>query len=783
LVDEAIRALTRDLGPRVAVVALGGYGRRVLCPGSDVDLMVLHAERRDDKVRQAAEQVFYPFWNAGIPLGHAVRTVGESLAEASDRLDVVCSLLDARPVAGDPALHEEMDRKLRATLSKQRDRWLERLAEDAAARHSGTAACSTSLEPDLKEGSGGLRDVHAVGWTLAIARDRADLIRQEERARLDRAEEFLVRLRSALHLLTAKRGDRLFRDHQIDLAPALGFDAAGGLDPADALMRGLFEHARHVEHARTLVMERARASSEPSVDDPAPLDPEGILETLAQHAGARTSPPATWLDRLESADLGERPFGWTDRMRTSFVEILAAGDAGTRALEILDRAELLAAYLPEWEAVRCRPQRDPYHRYTVDVHLAATAAIAADLISGVARDRDDQAFPAAPLSDRDRESLLLGAFLHDIGKTGEGRHVEIGQRAASAALDRMGFSEETRDAAVFLVREHLLLSDTATRRDLTDTNLVLDVAARVGDVNRLAMLYLLTIADAEATGPHAVTPWRMGLVRELVGRVEHALERRDMDTELARELDGRLARVRELLQGEPALDRFLERIPRLYVLSVPPEDVAAHFSLLSPALGSRDVRTAARAGERAGTWEVTVVAADRPGLLARMAGSLALSGLSILSAQAFTTEDGVAIDLFVVEPAFHGDIDEERWRTLRHTLRKALEGRLSLEYRVREKRRHYPQPQVDVPSEVRVMNDVSEVATVVEVEAPDRLGLLFDLARTFEELHLDVALAKVATYGPRVIDAFYVCDLYGQKIEDAEHAEEIRRAILSRLRD
>jgi [protein-PII] uridylyltransferase len=256
-----------------------------------------------------------------------------------------------------------------------------------------------------------------------------------------------------------------------------------------------------------------------------------------------------------------------------------------------------------------------------------------------------------------------------------------------------------------------------------------------------------------------------------------------MDVERAGELEARLARIRELLEGEPDVDAYLRRIPRLYLLAVPPEEVAAHFSLLSPALGSRDVRTAARAGERAGTWEVTVVAADRPGLLARMAGSLALSGLSILSAQAFTTEDGVAIDLFVVEPAFHGDIDEERWRTVRHTLRKALEGRLSLEYRVREKRRHYPQPRADVPSEVRVINDASEVATVVEVEAPDRLGLLFDLARTFEELHLDVLLAKVATYGPRVIDAFYVRDLDGQKIEDAEHAEEIRRAILSRLRD
>jgi [protein-PII] uridylyltransferase len=348
----------------------------------------------------------------------------------------------------------------------------------------------------------------------------------------------------------------------------------------------------------------------------------------------------------------------------------------------------------------------------------------------------------------------------------------------------MGVAESTRESALFLVREHLLLSDTATRRDLSDPNLVLDVAARVGDPERLAMLYLLTVADAEATGPHASTPWRLGLVRELVGRVEHVLERREMDLERAGELEERMEDVRKLLGSEPAsaVDTYLARLPRSYLLSVSAEKAASHFPMVAPPIGSTDVRTLAAAGDRPGTWELAVVAADRPGLLARMAGSLALAGLSILSAQAFTTEDGVAIDLFVVQPAFHGDIDEDRWRLVRQTLRKALEGRVSLEYRVREKRRHYPAPRADVPTEVRVLNDVSDFATVVEVEAADRLGLLFDLARTFEELHLDVSLAKVATYGPRVVDAFYIRDLYGQKVEDREHAEEIRRAILSRLK-
>ena len=742
--------------------------------------MVLHAERKGERVRLAAEQVFYPFWDAGIALGHAMRTVGECMSEAGERLDVLCSLLDARLVAGDGELFEELERRLLAAVSKRRARWLERLAEDANARHRGPAACSTSLEPELKEGSGGLRDVHAVGWAAKIS--GAELVRGDERQRLDDAEEFIVRLRSALHLLTGKRTDRLIREHQGDLAGALGFDATAGMEAPDALMRELFEHGRHVEHIRTLVLERARdpGAVHAPVSVPPPASPEDVLETLLELSATDSSPSAPWLDALDSAELGPAPFEWTERMRVAFLALLRLGGKGVPALEVIDRAGLLAAYIPEWGPVRSRPQRDPYHRYTVDVHLTATLAIATALLDGK---HGDETLTAAAAAVGDVDALLLGALLHDIGKTGEGRHVEVGERAAASALERMGVPEATREKALFLVRDHLLLSDTATRRDLADPNLVIDVAARVGDPERLAMLYLLTVADAEATGPHAATPWRLGLVRELVGRVERVLERREMDIERAGDLDDRLERARRLLDSEPAaaVAAYLERLPRAYLLAVQPEDVAAHFSLLSPAIGSTDVRTLARAGARHGTWELAIVAADRPGLLGRMAGSIALAGLSILSAQAFTTEDGVAMDLFVVEPAFHGEIDEERWRTVRHTLRKALEGRLSLEYRVREKRRHYPSPAADVATEVRVLNDVSDFATVVEVEAPDRLGLLFDLARTFEELHLDVSLAKVATYGHRVIDAFYVRDLYGEKVEDHEHAEEVRRAILSRL--
>jgi [protein-PII] uridylyltransferase len=731
-------ALAADLPAKAAVVALGGYGRRILTPASDVDLMVLHRERRPERVRTAAEGLFYPFWDAGIPLGHAVRTVDECLAEARQALDAACAMLDVRFLAGDPEPVAALRDRLLTRLRRDVPAFAARLRDDARRRHASYPSCGTALEPHLKEGAGGLRDLNAIGWIQQVA-GREDEIPPT----LDEAEEFLIRLRSALRLHTGRKGDVLLREHQPEVASAMGFDAISGIDAADSLMRVLFDHGRRTASALDL----------------------SLADALGE---ARHGPPG---DLAEAA-------AWSPAALRAFVDLLARGTEGLDALSSLDLSGTLERLVPAWSAVRCRPQRDPYHRSPVDVHLLHTAATAADILTG--DHRDDAVLRASAEAVVDREALLLGAFLHDIGKRGEGSHVEIGAQVAEETVAGIPLEAETREQVVFLVREHLLLAEVATRRDLADHDLIVDVAARVATPERLASLHVLTVADAEATGPHAATGWRLGLVRELVTKVAHVLATGEMDRERAGLLEGRRAAIRELL-GTEEVDAYLARLPHAYLLAVSPETAAAHHALLATHPGLTEVRTLAEPGERAGTWRVTVVAADRPGLLARIAGSLALEGLSILSAQAFTTADGIAVDLFDVTPAFHGDVDEERWRSFRHTLRRALEGRISLEYRVREKRRHYRAEAPDVPTEIRVLNDASGFATVVEVETGDRIGLLFDLARTFEELHLDVALAKVATYGPRVVDAFYVTRAGGGKIDDPEVEREIDRAVRSRL--
>ena len=784
LVDGALRDLFERAGapPHTAVAAVGGYGRDLLLPRSDVDLLILHDGPDQDSVARLADAVLYPLWNEGFEVGHAVRTPA-ACEEACDRLDAAASMLDLRPVAGDLGLVEDVADRVRRRVRRGVEAFVTAIRDDATRRADRFGSTSHLLEPDLKDGAGGWRDLHSI-WLIEIVLgtrlEDAGLLRGRERDALASAEEYLVRLRSALHLETRRRADRLVLDHQPEIARAMGFEDEPRLPAIDGLMRSLFEHARQVEFLLRAVTNRfASSSGERSSSALAPpTTPTAVLDALAAEAAAGREPPAALLDAIDDADLPTE-VDWTDDVRRAFLDLLRTGQGAARSLEVLDRLDLLGRFLPEWRDVRCRPQRDPYHRFTVDAHLTATLRRMSEFLAGVGDDEDPvQAEAAGQVVDRD--ALLLGALLHDIGKIGEGGHVAVGVRTVDAILERTGIDGELAERVRFLVEQHLLLSDTATRRDLTDENLIVDVAAAVGTSERLAALYLLARADADATGPAAWTPWRRTLIHELVAKVQHVLEG-EMGADLVAELGRRVDRVRALLEGEPDRDveTFVNRMPRGYLLAVEPERVARHFATISPPVGTTEVRAVHRPGTRPGTSELLVVARDRPGLLSWIAGALSLAGLSILTAQVFTTEDGVAADLFEVEGVWEPDVPERRWREFRADLRRAVTGSISLEARVDEKRRWYPAPRDPAPVTIAIDNGASDFATVIEVGAPDRLGLLFDVTRTLADLGLDVHLAKVATYEGRVVDAFYVRDGLGRKVVD--DAPDVERVLRDRL--
>jgi [protein-PII] uridylyltransferase len=780
LVDACLVELFRMAGPPdgVALVALGGYGREELLPASDIDLLILHDASDSDGVASLAERLLYPLWDAGLVVGHGVRTAGESLDLAAERLDATTAMLDGRWLAGDRDAWDRLRRAVVERLRREPRTFAERLLEDAESRRERFGAVSSLLEPDLKEGSGGLRDVHLLAWfSAALGRplEGEGLVRGAEREAVDAAAAFLVRVRSALHLQTGRATDRLLLEQQPQVATEMGFVDEPGLPAVDGLMRQVFGHARQIEHVRSAALDRYLRGA---IDAPAVAPtPAGVLRALISVARAGPVMPALALDAIDAASVPS-PVEWTQEVLDAFLELLGTGDA--RPLQTLDRLGLLEAYVPEWRSVRARPQRDPYHRFPVDVHLLEAFAAMARLLGDPG---DDQVAARAVEAVGDRDGLLLGALLHDIGKTGEGDHVPAGARIAGEVVGRMGVAPGTADLARFLVAEHLLLSDTATRRDLQDDDLIHDVAVRIGDPARLASLYLLTVADAAATGPLAWTPWRATLVRELVAKVQRVLERGDVGEGTAERLAEAVEAIHRALAHEDpaAVDRLILRMPRGYVLSTSPERIAEEYALIAPPLGASEVRTLAGPGARPGTHELTVVASDRPGLLSMIAGAVSLANLSILSAQVFTTEDDVAVDRFEVEGAHEPSVGEEDWRALRSTLRKAIQGRLALEHRVREKRRHYPTARRPVPVRVSVDHEASDFFTVIEVGAADRIGLLFDITRTLAELGLDVHLAKVATYGGRVVDAFYVRDELGRKLVDAERISDLERTLHARL--
>ena len=731
--DEVIRALCGELPSSIAVAAVGGYGRRELSPGSDVDLMFVHLPDGGTSTQQLVDEVLYPLWDSGLPVSHAVRTAADCEAEASVRLESLTALLDARPLAGSRELVEEAREAATKIAGADAEAFVETLRRSRQHRRSRFGSVGRMLEPDLKEGLGGLRDIQILQWLAALGLGTGPTRagRGQSQDRLANALDHFLLVRTALHRISASRPNRLLAEHHQPVAAALGIEDRPGWEARDWLMREVFGHGRWVEHM-----------TDGSLGVAQPADQAGSMS----------------LDEL--------------------IRVVAQPD-GPALLQAEDVTGGLERLLPEWEAVRGRPQRDPYHLYPVDVHLLETLGEAARLV----RQPDEPFAEEAASSIGSPAPLLLGALFHDIGKIGKGSHVRTGVDVAGRALERMGVRGRLRDDVLFLVGEHLLLSDTATRRNLEDEDLVLHVAAGVGDERRLALLYLLTVADALATGPTASSPWRLGLVRELVAKVSHAFQRGLMDPDRAGRLSQGGSVLREALAsaGVPSDDAeaFMAAVPPGYVLWAAPEDAADHLALVIPTPGPAEVRTMVRPADAPGVYRLSLGAIDRLGLLAAVAGSMTLSGLSILAAQAFTTEDGLALDVFEVRGAFEEEVTADRWQRFGSLINEALQGTLDLRERVRSLRAHYRGTRRDIPMSVHIEEEASDFYTVVEVNAPDRLGLLYDLASTLSEHDLDVHVAKVATYGPRVVDIFYVRDSAGQKLNDPARAADLERSLVT----
>ncbi|RLL69076.1 [protein-PII] uridylyltransferase [Streptomyces sp. Z26] len=776
LTDHWLAGLFGGAPPGTALVATGGYGRGELSPRSDLDLLLLHdGSLAPDELAGLADRVWYPVWDLGVALDHSVRSPAEVRRAADDDLRVQLGLLDARHLAGDPALTTALRSDVLARWRAQATRRLPELHElcrERAARHGELRFL---LEPDLKEARGGLRDATAL---RAVA---ASWLADAPREGLEQARRSLLDVRDALQLATGRAGDRLSLHDQDQVAADLG------LADADELLRRVYEAARTLAYAGDVTWREvgrvvrarsgrqrlrgllggtrtggARQERTPLADGVVAHDGEAALARTARperdavlplraaaaaaQAGVPLAPSA--VRRLARA-APPLPVPWPAAARQEFVRLLGAGRATVPVWEALEDAGLVGALLPDWERVLCRPQRNAVHTWTVDRHLIETAVRAAALTRRVHRP----------------DLLLVGALLHDIGKGWPGDHSVVGAAAARDTAARMGFGAADADVLGTLVRHHLLLVDTATRRDLDDPATVAAVAEAVGGPGTLELLHALTEADALATGPAAWSAWRAGLVADLVKRTAAVLRGGDPEERAA------------AYAPTPEADRLVRD--------------ARHAD--GPALVLRaEDDDAGEAGEpEAAGAELLVALGERPGVLPAVAGVLALHRLTVRAAElrrlpahpepgaADGTGGGDEPPVLLLSwriAAEYGALPDPA--RLRADLVRALDGTLDVAARLAEREQAYRGPRDRTsgapPARVTVAPTGSRLATVIEVRAQDAPGLLFRVARTLEHAHVTVRSAHVSTLGANAVDAFYVTGPESAPLPPAEASELVR---------
>jgi [protein-PII] uridylyltransferase len=780
--DCALQALAEDtiaIHDSVAIVAVGGYGRGHLSPHSDIDLLILSSRGEAGVDRQRLRAFTYALWDAGWEVGHALRSPSQAVDFASRDLPAATSILTTRLLAGNQVLYDDFLGRRDRWLARKRRPLLRRLMDATRLRHKEAERAGWALAPDLKEDVGGLRDTHALGWMEAVAGSN-DL-----GARLEQQTEVLLAAREALHATLRRKSDKLHIELQPEVARRLGLDEEAG---ADAMMTGVHAAARDIEYTLTLAMEDLssstlggpRRSGRSTVITSTVRLEDGMLrfigdaadvttslKLLAAHAATGYRVSLDSLHQMSRAFERAEPLMWTENQRSVFCAILQ-GPHGPGSLELLDHLRAWDVLLPEWSLIRGRPQHDPYHRYTVDGHsFAAVGELTSCLAEPVPSNH------AQVIGDL--STLYLGTLLHDIGKGTGHDHSAEGASIAAEVARRMGMGESQVHEVANLVRHHLLLPGTATRRDLDDGSVIKSVVAKAGDARLLRQLYLLAIADGRATGPHAWSEWKASLVAELVNRGLIAFETGEIPPD--RSVTDAAHRLEAL---EPALagrsQHVLASLPPSYVTSTPVSDMADEIRLLSTGVRPGHIHSRLTVGPEPEQSILTVCVADRPGTLARIAGVLALNRIDVLAANAYSTTDGLALTRVTV--ATPNTATAERCLG---DLEAAFSGHLAVDARMRSKVADYASGVGVVPN-IRILHDASTASTVVEVRGPNELGLLYAITAGLADLDLDIHVARIDTKGDRVVDVFYVRSQWGSKLS-AGQTKEVPRAILHRVRN
>jgi len=822
---DSYRQRSTTLDQKCALIAQGGYGRAELNPWSDIDILFLYPQRPDAYVETVTESVLYALWDSGMTVGQATRNLRDCVNLASTDFKVKTSLLDTRLLAGDADLFDTFAATMSAEVLKRNAGrfYREKVAENRE-RHRKHGDAVFLVEPHLKEGEGGLRDIHTATWLAKVkyrVHSLEDLVvkgvvTQSELQEVVEARDFLFRVRNALHFLSGRHQDQLTFEYQQRIAGDLGFADDGAVRGVEKFMRAYYLHASILHRFAEEMIARCIETRGPShwvgrlasreirpgvrivseelvISDDRVLDsdPSLLLRVFAdaQRHGVPFNSGTRRLLRAKAPNLADDAARRSPVSSRAFIDVLTWKQGVHEALAMMHKLGILGAYLPEFENLRCMAQYDRYHIYTVDEHTLR-AVHNVELMRNGAFKTEHPLLTSVAREIEDVEILYLGMLYHDIGKGRGGDHSNKGAQMALETAERLGLNADATAQFQFLVRYHLIMHHLATRRDIHEPKVVVELAELVGTVDKLKKLYVLTYADLKATNPKLWNSWQAMLLRQLYELTVAAFDRGITREEAP---EARAARIRErVLTAAPvesrvAMKSYLGDVPERYLLSTPEDDIAQHFALAERLEQGGDTFAShvEQFPEREFT-EFTVVTRNQPGLFAKLSGVLRAKGMNIAGALAATAGNGLAIDVFRVTHLDETDIatSKDQWERVAVMIRDVLSGALDIEQIVAQAIR--PAAAAErfaprVPTEVQVDNTTSEEFTFVDVSTTDRLGVLYTITSTLFRLGLRIHLAKITTSVDRVLDVFYVSNDSDRKVAETE-IERIRAALLEALR-
>ncbi|MBM1220141.1 [protein-PII] uridylyltransferase [Ponticoccus sp. SC2-23] len=805
-------------GERLALVAVGGYGRGEMAPSSDVDLLFLTPYKVTPWAESVVESMLYMLWDLRLKVGHATRTVKDCLRLAGEDYTIRTSLVEYRYLLGDRALATELKDRLRKDLfAASAGDFIEAKLAERAERHRKQGGQRYVVEPNVKEGKGGLRDLQSLYWIAKYiygVESAAELVgqgvfRPDEYDTFREAEDFLWAVRCHLHLITGRATDQLTFDMQVEVAGRMGYADSGGRRAVEHFMQDYFRHATRVGELTRIfltALEANHTKSEPmltrlftrrkkakppyaikqnriTVEDEKEFlsDPLNLLRLFeeALRTGTLIHPDAM---RLLSANLDLiTPEVQNDpEANKIFIGLLLKHGNPERALRRMNELGILPAFIPDFAPIVAMVQYNMYHSYTVDEHTIQCISN----LSQIEREELVEELPIASGILRagiNRRVLYVALLLHDIGKGRPEDHSIVGARIARRLGPRLGLNKKECETVEWLIRYHLLMSDMAQKRDIAEPRTVRDFAKAVKTRERLDLLTVLTVCDIRGVGPNVWNNWKAALLRALHRATVHALENglEDINRE-AREVEAKKALRDRLEDWDPKdLRQETSRHYGPYWQGLPLEAHVIFAGLLN-GISDTEVRIDLKLDPDRDATRACFAMADHPGLFSRLTGALALVGANIVDARTYTSKDGFATAIFWIQDADGAPFEESRLPRLRKMIQRILAGEVIAKEALKDRDKIKKRERAfQVPTSITFDNDGSEIYTIIEVDTRDRPGLLYDLTRTLADAHVNIASAVIATYGEQVVDTFYVKDMFGLKY----HAESKQKSLERKLRD